>query len=481
MAITFRTAVRGVAPSSGNNPFDITVPSGAAQDDILVLTVYAYKSGGTANIATPTGWTLAGTWQANNGSDFDEIRVFWIRRGASNPSLSVSREFSEFAQWSCDAIVGCRTTGNPYSAQTTTTVGVRANPDPGSVATTNGETVYTAVGTAAGNTTAFTAPTNHTIRQAGSAGDNCASSSRAITSGSSEDPGAYGGAPGSGTCGELTWSLVAADATATSTLTVEQASYAFTPQGVATKTAFGQTSGQASYSFTPQGVTTSRTAANVIATAQASYAFTPQNIATIKAATYFTTISQASYSFTPQNVTTQAGRISAAGQASYAFTPQNIATKSTFVHGSGQASYAFTPQNVSTSLIRSFITTAGVGSYSFSPQDAMTRQSVIIEPVGQASYAFTPQDIVTSTVKAYVMAAGQAGYTLTPRDILTVAFLSRILAVGCALYSFTPYGVVIPGEVAPGNPVRRRNNRALAARLWRDKQELARKLFEGLL
>ena len=364
-------------------------------------------------------------------------------------------------------------------------------------------------------------------------------------------------------------------AAAGAVLTVEQASYAFTPQSVATKPAFQQTSDQASYSFTPQNVTTSRTTASLMAAAQASYAFTPQNITTVKSATYFTTAAQASYAFTPQDITTTWGasnlfewtrvtgnegyrvewgqtsggpypntantatnveaynivlpafttwyarvaalvggvpqdysteRVFTSGipdfdpeaasyvftpqnvvtnvgfgqpntQASYSFTPQNITTKPAFGQTSDQASYAFTPQNIATSLIRSFITTADVGSYSFSPQDTTTRQSVTVEPVDQASYAFSPQDIATNTIKAYVMAADQAGYTLTPQNVLTVAFLSRILAIGYALYSFTPYGVAIPGEVTPGNAVRRRNNRALAARLWRNKQELARKLF----
>ena len=206
---TFRTPTRGVAPGSGDNPFNITLPTGVAENDILVLTLYIYTAGANySGIVTPTGWTLANLWQAVSGSDYDEIAVYWIRRGASNPSLTVTRTHTSFAQWSCDAIVGCRTTGNPYSAQTLTTVGSRANPDPGSVATAAGETVYTTVASAAGNTSAFTAPANHTIRQAGAAGDNCASSSRAISSGSSEDPGAYGGTSGSGTCGELTWSLV---------------------------------------------------------------------------------------------------------------------------------------------------------------------------------------------------------------------------------------------------------------------------------
>lgn len=208
MAITFRTPSRGVKSLTSDNPFDITLPSGVAQNDILVLTIYAYDGVGYAGITTPTGWTPAGTWQADDGSNFDEIRVFWIRRGASDPSLTITRARTVYAQWSCDAIVGVRTTGNPYSAETITTVGSRANPNPGSVATTAGETVYTAVGTSAGNTTAFTAPASHTILQAGSAGDNVGSAYRAITSGSSEDPGAYGGSSGTGNCGELTWSLV---------------------------------------------------------------------------------------------------------------------------------------------------------------------------------------------------------------------------------------------------------------------------------
>jgi len=363
-------------------------------------------------------------------------------------------------------------------------------------------------------------------------------------------------------------------AATSATTTAGQCSYAFTPQNVATKPAFGQTSNQASYAFTPQNVATSKTTASITAIGQASYAFTPQNVTTTKSATYLTTIAQASYAFTPQNIATsrtktvdvywgqvvgnvgygiewgvtsggpystgsatvgvdvltyaitgladrttyfwrvqalpdgvwsaegafttgidpfiaeqasysftpqsvgtQAGRIDTAVQASYTLTPQNINTKSTFVQTSDQASYAFTPQNIATTTIRSFITTADVGSYNFSPQDVTTRQSATIEPVEQASYAFTPQNIATSLIKAYVMAADQAGYTLTPQNVLTVAFLSRILAVGYALYSFTPYGVAIPGEVTPGNAVRRRNNRALAARLWRNKQELARKLF----
>lgn len=275
-------------------------------------------------------------------------------------------------------------------------------------------------------------------------------------------------------------------------LTAAQASYAFTPQNVGTKPAFGQPSDFASYTFTPQNVATSAVTNRILTATQAAYAFTPQNVGS--AGGYVVAVDQASYSLTLQNVGTTRTRtvdvtwLPVVGNEGYvvewgltsggpyssgsatvgtdvltygisglaerttyfwrvadliAGVPQTWSSQGTFTTGidpmvAEPASYAFTPRNVGTTVARG--QTSDLASYTFTPQNVGVAAG-FSQTSDAASFTFTPQNVATSAVANTTMVADAASYVFTPQDVSTRT-ANPIMVAELVTYMFTPQDIV---------------------------------------
>ena len=86
------------------NQFNLYLPGGLAQNDVIIA---------AANCATSVGWSLPG-WTALTYL-FQNTALFWVRRGASDPSTTGTAELSGggvLSTW-CVAYRGCKTSGTP--------------------------------------------------------------------------------------------------------------------------------------------------------------------------------------------------------------------------------------------------------------------------------------------------------------------------------------------------------------------------------
>lgn len=204
MAITFNG--ESVDSNSGTS-ITATEPTGAGQDDILVAFMYGYNSGSYPTWDTPSGWTKQHTVQYNSGSDYNDIGIYWIRRGASAPALTFSRSNgSDYNHCRIVRIDGCRTTGNPFTATAITPVTASTTINPPSVSTSAGEVVFCGGYMEAGNGGGWVAPSGYTLTVLFSASGLFTSADKTISSGSSEDPGAFGAETSSSQFG-FSWSL----------------------------------------------------------------------------------------------------------------------------------------------------------------------------------------------------------------------------------------------------------------------------------
>lgn len=122
MAIARRSHTTASRTTSGS--LTLTEPAGTVEGDILICLV---ASKHTASVFTAihsiSGWNGIGNYRSGSGSTWVYGNAFWIRRGASAPSLAVIRT----AGTHCAAIViaysGCKDTDSPVDSTATEIAG----------------------------------------------------------------------------------------------------------------------------------------------------------------------------------------------------------------------------------------------------------------------------------------------------------------------------------------------------------------------
>lgn len=165
-AIAFRSkSFISHASSTSSTP---TEPAGTVQNDILFMWVVINSS---PTITPPTGWTELYALSAPNSIQY---RLYWIRRGSSAPSYTISWSTSQYNEISVTAWSGVATSGNPYDVTANNTPMSRnpSNPNCPSVTTTVANTVVIAFGVSWGGwSTTAGAPTGYSIAEGGVNGD----------------------------------------------------------------------------------------------------------------------------------------------------------------------------------------------------------------------------------------------------------------------------------------------------------------------
>lgn len=169
-ALAFRSKIHlAVNNTTGATP---TEPAGASANDILFMWVLVQATP-APTVTGPTGWTQL--YSADTTTNGLAIRLYWIRRGSSAPSYTISWTLGGYAEISVTAWRGAVTSGNPYdvTASNAWTSKNPSNPDCPSVTTTVANTLVIAFGMGwTGWTTVATPPTGYSLAEGGISGNN---------------------------------------------------------------------------------------------------------------------------------------------------------------------------------------------------------------------------------------------------------------------------------------------------------------------
>lgn len=209
MAATPRSSSGGAGTSS-NSPVAATEPTGTVQNDVIFGQFIVEATGVTA-IALPSGWT---SLRNGNNADF-YWRWGYIVRGASAPSLSFSwtGTTNRYREVFLVTVQGADTTNPIDASATAVATGTNNSANPPSVDPVSADALAMVFmahwsGSGAGG---WTPPTGYTIRSNNTAGNDALIATKALASGSVEDPAAIT-APGSANWVADTFAIAAAAA-----------------------------------------------------------------------------------------------------------------------------------------------------------------------------------------------------------------------------------------------------------------------------
>lgn len=186
--------------SGTGTSFTATEPSGAAQNDILLMWIVV--AGTNTSFVGPSGWTQLHALPATSA----DVWLYWIRRGAGAPSFAVSWTTSSFFEWGVHAVSGAETSGSPFDADVANARTTGTDPNPPSVTTTVSNDLIMIFGMnwQGVNSGTWGAPTNYTIREPNTTGGDIMVGSRAGVGVGAEDPGAFTGTTSSNEIAEIT-------------------------------------------------------------------------------------------------------------------------------------------------------------------------------------------------------------------------------------------------------------------------------------
>lgn len=213
------------------SPHTINLPASISSGDLLIIVFHLWAE--TANVTTPSGWTLLTSDLTTAGTDHNLYIYYKVASGSEGSTLNIS--FTANFSGGTDrrsASVTARITGYSGVPQAVTTTGSDSTPDPASLTPTGGSKDWLWIATTAYGTgrTLSTYPTSYSSNQINKNNGSINSLAFATrnNTASSENPGTF---TLSGTSDWITATIaVAPVSSVNSTLTAAQGSYAYTGQ-----------------------------------------------------------------------------------------------------------------------------------------------------------------------------------------------------------------------------------------------------------
>ncbi len=186
-AITFRNETHTIATSTQPTG---TEPTGTVQGDVLVA---LFEVQGSVTYTPPSGWTTI--FSGTSFSSQFKYYLGYIVRGASAPNLTWSYTGTAYRELYIIGFSGCDTT-NPIdaSAQIPSASAANANPDPPAVTAVSSAAMALAIGDnwTGSNAGGWTPPTGYTVVTNNANGNDCAISTKLLSTSGTENPSAYG-------------------------------------------------------------------------------------------------------------------------------------------------------------------------------------------------------------------------------------------------------------------------------------------------